>query len=108
MREDYDALGARWSKIAARLVYDATPAMAWDGVFWTSMAAQLGRTHDAVYKQLCVRWGWTAKVDQSLREYEDQGRKCMDCKVAIAGYDALRCRKCSGLARRAANRRGAR
>lgn len=61
LNAEYPPLGTRWDRAQARAAYDATPPAERDGIFWTSLAANLRRTHDAVYRQLHVRWGWPAK-----------------------------------------------
>jgi len=99
MLDGYDAHGRRWSQATVKLIYDATPAAAWAGVFWTALAAALGRTHDATYKTVCVRWGWSAKVDASKRELWADPVLCRDCRTTI-DVRADKCVRCAGKARR--------
>lgn len=91
-REQYERLGRRWSQAEARAAYEATPACNWAMVFWTAVAAKLGRTHDATYKQLGVRWGWPAKVAEQPERVTIC--TCSDCGGPKPVSLATRCRAC--------------
>ena len=65
----YPQANAHYKLLAFRRAHEAEPSAAWAGVFWTSLAATLGRTAWGCY-QFGRRHGFDAKVDPSLREYD--------------------------------------
>lgn len=98
-REQYERLGRRWVEAEARAAYEATAPANWQGVFWTAVAAKLQRTHDAVYKQLAIRWGWPAKLSTKLERATH--KVCGRCGATKAVDTSTVCRSCYQAERRA-------
>lgn len=93
--DQYDHTGRYYDKAEAKRVYDATPPARFADVFWTAVAAQMGRSMGGVRAAMNKRWGWPPKLLPPAPKYT-----CRDCKVALKG-PAERCRKCDNLRRKA-------